>query len=152
MTISGTGTDAWAEGLDARSRIRLERFAREFDEIGAAEFHHFAGPATPDEELRAAMDAALAELDVPSRRDAARAATNRFVQAAQHRYAERFGVAELMGMSAGAPATAEDRVRVFASLERAVAAVILWDHLDDETRIALGGPWSSLVEAAIEDE
>jgi hypothetical protein len=98
------------------------------------------------------MDAALHELKVDSRREATKAAVGRFVQAAQHRYAERFNVSELIGLSAGAPATADDRVRVFSSLERAVAAVILWDRIDDETRAALGGPWSSLVEAAVGDE
>ena len=141
-----------ADGLDGRARQRLERFAKEFDDVGAGEFHRFAGPSVPDEPLRAAMDAALHELKADSRREATKAAVGRFVQAAQHRYAERFNVSELIGLSAGAPATADDRVRVFSSLERAVAAVILWDRLDDETRAALGGPWSSLVEAAIGDE
>lgn len=149
MPGSETESTPLAVGLDARARRRLERFAREFDQVTASEFHHFAGPATPDDELRAAMDTALAELDAPSRRTAAKAAVARFVQAAQHRYSERFGVAELLGLSAGAPATADDRVRVFAALERAVAVVILWDQLDDDTRVALAGPWSSLVEAAV---
>jgi hypothetical protein len=149
VTGTGTGSTPWAAGLDARARLRLERFAREFDQVRASDFHHFAGPSTPDADLRAAMDAALDELHAESRRTATKEAVARFVQAAQHRYSERFGVAELLGLSAGAPATADDRVRVFSSLERAVAVVILWDQLDDETRIALAGPWASLVEAAV---
>ena len=74
---------------------------------------------------------------------------DRFVAAAEHRYAERFGFAELVGLSPGAPGTAADRVRVFQGLERAVVAVILWDHLDDETRVLLAGPWAAHVEYAV---
>lgn len=147
--IAGGGSASWADGLDARARRRLERFAAEYDQIEAAEFHMFAGPDTPDAELRAAMDRALAELGVKSRRDAARVAVEKFVSSAQHRYSERFGVAELFGLQMGAPTTAADRVHVFESLERAVAAVILWDHLDDETRTLLAGPWAGLVEDAV---
>lgn len=147
--IAGRGAASWADGLDARARLRLERFAGEYDQVEAGQFHMFAGPAEPDAELRAAMDRALAELRVESRRGAAKAAVAKFVASAQHRYSERFGVAELFGLQMGAPTTAADRVRVFESLERAVAAVILWDHLDDETRNLLAGPWAGLVDAAI---
>jgi len=147
--IAGNGSGGWADGLDARARQRLERFAEEYDQIEAGQFHMFAGPDKPDDELRAAMDRALAELTVESRRGAAKAAVGKFVASAQHRYSERFGVAELFGLQMGAPTTAGDRVRVFESLERAVAAVILWDRLDDETRTLLAGPWSGLVEAAV---
>jgi hypothetical protein len=115
----------------------------------ATDFHHFAGPLEPDETLRTAMDAALDQLHAERRRTAVKDAVARFVQAARHRYSERFGITEVLGLSGHASATAEDRVRVFSSLERAVAVVILWDQLDDETRIALAGPWSSLVEAAV---
>jgi len=147
--IAGGGSTGWAQGLDARARQRLERFAREYDQIEAAEFHMFAGPDEPGPELRAAMDRALVELQVESRRGAAKDAVEKFVNSARHRYSERFGVAELFGLQMGAPTTANDRVRVFESLERAVAAVILWDHLDDETRTLLAGPWANLVETAV---
>ena len=147
--IAGKGSASWAEGLDARARQRLERFAEQYDQIEAGEFHMFAGPDEPDPELRAAMDRALVELKVESRRDAVKAAVDKFVNSARHRYSERFGVAELFGLQMGAPTTASDRVHVFESLERAVAAVILWDHLDDETRTLLAGPWAGLVEAAV---
>ena len=147
--IAGKGSAGWADGLDARARQRLERFAEEYDQIEAAEFHMFAGPDEPGPELRAAMDRALVELKVESRRDAARAAVEKFVNSARHRYSERFGVAELFGLQKGAPTTAQDRVHVFESLERAVAAVILWDHLDDEDRTLLAGPWAGLVEDAV---
>lgn len=147
--IAGKGSASWADGLDARARQRLERFAAEYDQIEAAEFHMFAGPDEPDAKLRAAMDRALVELKVESRRDAARSAVQKFVDSARHRYSERFGVAELFGLQMGAPTTASDRVHVFESLERAVAAVILWDHLDDETRTLLAGPWGPQVEAAV---
>jgi hypothetical protein len=147
--IAGGGPAGWADGLDARARQRLDHFAEAYDQIEAGQFHMFAGPDRPDPELRAAMDRALAELTVESRRGAVKAAVGKFVASAQHRYSERFGVAELFGLQMGAPTTAADRVHVFESLERAVAAVILWDHLDDETRTLLAGPWAGLVEAAV---
>jgi hypothetical protein len=34
-------------------------------------------------------------------------------------------------------------------LARAVAGLILWDHLDDDARASLAGPWAELVEASI---
>lgn len=147
--IAGKGSASWADGLDSRARLRLERFAEEYDQIQATEFHMFAGPDEPGVELRDAMDRALVELKVESRRDAAQAAVKKFVDSARHRYSERFGVAELFGLQMGAPTTASDRVHVFESLERAVAAIILWDHLDDQTRTLLAGPWSDLVETAV---
>jgi len=55
----------------------------------------------------------------------------------------------LYGAAQIAPSNAADRARVFGSLERAVAALILWDRLDDQTRAALAGPWGELVERSI---
>jgi len=139
---------AVADGLDARARRRLERFAAEFDTVDAEDLILFAGPAQPDAQLREAMDSALRELHAPSRREAAKVAVETFVTAAQRRYSEKFNVAELF-LGAKRASTAEDRVRVFRALERAVAAVILWEDLDDDTRTALAGPWSELVDAAV---
>ena len=147
--VTATGQPAGIDALDGRARARLDRFATAFDSVPATEFHLFAGPAEPGDALREAMAVALRELPVAARRRAVKAAVDRFVAAAEHRYAERFGFAELVGLSPGAPGTAADRVRVFQGLERAVVAVILWDHLDDETRVLLAGPWGALVEYAV---
>jgi hypothetical protein len=76
-------------------------------------------------------------------------AVDRFRETALRRYADRWGVPALFGAAQIAPSTAADRARVFGSLERAVVALILWDRLDDETRVALTGPWADLVEASI---
>jgi hypothetical protein len=137
------------DGLDARARQRLDRFAALFDNVSETDLIRFAGPEEPDVRLRAAMTTAQHELRTPTRRDAVKAAVDRFVHAAQQRYAEHFSLPELFGIGAIARQSAPDRIRVFQALERAVVAVVLWDHLDDETRAVLAGPWAELVDAAM---
>jgi uncharacterized protein (DUF2235 family) len=140
---------AGIDGLEARARQRLDRFAALFDNVTETDLIRFAGPEEPDARLRSAMATAEAELRVQSRRDAVKAAVNRFVHAAQQRYAEHFSMPELFGMGAIARQSTPDRIRVFQALERAVVAVVLWDHLDDETRTVLAGPWAEIVDAAM---
>lgn len=137
------------DGLDARARQRLDRFAALFDNVTETDLIRFAGPEEPDGRLRSAMATAQAELRVQTRRDAVKAAVDRFVHAAQQRYAEHFSLPELFGIGAIARQSAPERTRVFQALERAVVAVVLWDHLDDESRSALAGPWGQQVEAAV---
>jgi len=120
--------------------------------VSSTDFVLFAGPSAPDERLQAAMDAASAALTSPTRRDATKEAVSTFVRAAQQRYAERFNVPELLGIGASRASTADDRVRVFKSLERAVVALAIWDQLGDDDRTALAGPWAELVEAAVEGQ
>jgi hypothetical protein len=43
-------------------------------------------------------------------------------------------------------------VRFLASLERAVVALILWDELSEESRMAMLGPWTDLVYQVVGEE
>jgi hypothetical protein len=43
-------------------------------------------------------------------------------------------------------------VRFLGSVERAVVALILWDELEDDDRIALLGPWALSVIPSIEGD
>jgi hypothetical protein len=135
--------------LGARASERLDRFAAMFDGLEATSLHRFAGPADPDPELRAAMDAANRELDAERRRTAVKHAVDAFVDAAQQRYSEGFDPVALIGLRPAVTDTSVDRARVFQSLERAIAALVLWDHLDEDVRVTLAGPWLDLVDEAI---
>jgi hypothetical protein len=95
------------------------------------------------------MHQAVIETGTGRRHDAIKVAIDRFCDAAMRRYSERLSAPELLGLRQVAPSNPADRVRVLQSLERAVAALILWDRLDDQTRAALAGPWGELVERSI---
>jgi hypothetical protein len=146
--VSGAPVDLFAY-LGRAERERLDRFADRFDELTPDSYSLFAGPMTPDAHLEVAMATALREVGTGLRHDAIKAAVDRFRDLSLRRYAERWSVPELLGLRQVAPSSGADRVRVVRSLERAVAALILWDRLDDETRVALAGPWAELVEASI---
>jgi hypothetical protein len=146
--VSGGPVDLFAY-LGRAERERLDRFAVRFDAIGASEYSLFVGPSRPDAKLEAAMQVALGELGSGRRHDAIKAAVDRFREAALQKYADRWGLPALYAAAQIAPSTAADRAQLFGSLERAVAALILWDRLDDETRVALAGPWAELVEGSI---
>jgi len=139
------------DGLDSAARRRLERFAWQFDDIDSGDFVLYAGPLEPDPSLQRAMDVAQELLASPKLHAAAKEAVNRFVLSAQQRYSERF---DIYGLIVGTrrTASATDRVRVYRSLERAVAALVLWDRLDDQTRSLLAGPWLPVIDAAIGNE
>jgi hypothetical protein len=146
--VTGGTIDLFAY-LGRTERGRLDRFADRFDELSPAEYSLFAGPIAPDAHLEAAIGVARGEVGTGLRHNAIKAAVDRFRETALRRYAERWSVGELLGLRQIAPASAADRVRVLRSLERAVAALILWDRLDDGTRVALAGPWADLVEASL---
>ena len=147
-----TETATGWEGLDARTRARLDRFAEPFDEISESDLMLFAGPAKPDTELTRAMETADQVLGTGMRRDATKRAVQAFVHAAQVRFVNRFDVLHLVGVGARSRPSAADRVRVFRSLERAIVALVVWDRLDAPEQAALAGPWRVLVEQAVEDE
>jgi hypothetical protein len=135
--------------LSRVERDRLDRFANQFDDIASGDFALYAGPARPDSQLEHAMRTVLTELGTGRRHDAIKAAIDRFRDAAMRRYSERFSALELLGLRQVEASGPADRVRVLQSLERAVAALILWDRLDDQTRAALAGPWAELVERSV---
>jgi len=150
--VFGLGRRSRSDGaeLDARARARLDRFAALFDTIEATSFQRFVGPEQPDAELREAMTTADRELGVERRREAVKRAVEAFVDAAQQRYTEAFEPMAILGLRPVVNDTSIDRARVFQSLERAIAALVLWDHLDEDVRVTLAGPWLDLVDRTVE--
>jgi cytosine/adenosine deaminase-related metal-dependent hydrolase len=138
------------EGLGAKVRRRLDLFARAFDELNAKTLVLFAGPSTPDDVMASAMKRADEVLQSGLERAATKEAVQLFVKSAQVRLVEEFGISKLLGMGSNQMPSADDRVRVFKSLERAVVALVVWDRLDPSEQAALVGPWRDLVERAVE--
>ena len=141
-------TDDYA-GLSSTERRRLERFAAEFEDVDPADYEQFAGTASSPEEVGAAQDAVNRMIGSGSRRAAIKRAVSAFTAAADLNVSRRFRAVDLLFGSRSFPSRPEDRTRLLASIERAVAAVVLWDDLSDEERAALVGPWSMVVERAL---
>lgn len=139
-----------ASGLDSGARRRLERFGALFDDISEGDLLLFGGPDEPDPVLAEAMRQADLALGNGALRAATKAAIQEFVHAAQVRFVDRFSITELIGIGSRSRPSANDRVRVLKSLERAVVALVVWDRLDATDQAALAGPWRELVEHAVE--
>jgi hypothetical protein len=136
-------------GLSSAERDRLERFARAFEDIDPNEYALLVGTAASDEAAAGVRDLVNQALGSPSRRAAAKRAMQAFSDAAAQAMARRFRVAELLLGPRGLVARPAEQVRFLVSLERTVAAVIVWDQLTDDEREAVAGPWARLVDRAL---
>jgi len=136
-----------ADGLTAGERERLDRFAGAFDRLSASEYVMFAVDAG-DDDTRDAVRAASPMLGPGAREVAVRAAVAAFSEAATQAYDRRLNVSDTFMLYQVLPGRPDDRVRFFASLERAVVGLILWDALDEEHLGALLGPWAETVQRA----
>jgi hypothetical protein len=121
------------DGLDGRARARLERFADLIGELDRGALPAYAVSLEPDSRLAAALARANVELAVASRRMAVQAEIDRFNDIVRRSFYRT---------------DVKMRVEIARGLERAVAATVLWDLLDGETRDVLAGPWADIVEAA----
>jgi hypothetical protein len=139
------------DGLGQAERDRLEAFAAIFDRLDARSYSTFT-ETIESGEVGPARERALALVGSGQRRDAVRAAVAAFVDAAIVAYARRLSLPDTFLLFQSLPDRAEDRVRFLASVERAVVALILWDELEDEDRVALLGAWGPSVIPAIERE
>jgi hypothetical protein len=139
------------DGLGQAERDRLEAFAAVFDRLDARSYSTFT-ETIESGEVGPARERALALVGSGQRRDAVRAAVAAFVDAAIVAYARRLSLPDTFLLFQSLPDRAEDRVRFLASVERAVVALILWDELEDEDRVALLGAWGPSVIPAIERE
>jgi hypothetical protein len=137
------------DGLRPAERDRLEAFAAVFDRIDAGSYSTFA-EATESDEVLAAKERAVALVGSGPQRETVRAAVGAFVNAATVAYSRRMALPDTFLLFQSLPDRAEDRVRFLGSVERAVVALILWDDLDDEDRVALLGPWARSVIPSIE--
>jgi hypothetical protein len=139
------------DGLGQAERDRLEAFAAVFDRLDARSYSTFT-ETIESGEVGPARERALALVGSGQRRDAVRAAVAAFVDAAIVAYARRLSLPDTFLLFQSLPDRAEDRVRFLASVERAVVALILWEELEDEDRVALLGAWGPSVIPAIERE
>lgn len=133
-------------------RQRLERFAAAFEEVDPIDYEVLAGFSAAEGDLDAAREVVLRAVGSPARRAAVRAAEARFVDAADRAMARRMPIPQmLIGVGTVVPRV-DDRVRLLRSLERAVAAVIVWPELTDSEQAALAGPWAATIERALAED
>jgi hypothetical protein len=139
------------DGLRPAERDRLEAFAAVFDRLDAGHYSTFT-ETVESGDVQAAKKRAIARVGTGPMRRTVRAAVGAFVDAATVAYSRRMALPDTFLLFQSLPDRAEDRVRFLGSVERAVVALILWDELEDEDRVALLGPWGPSVIPAIEDE
>lgn len=132
----------------AGSDERLRRFATEFERLDASAYATFATVTEGDPEVERAAAAAAAVIGRGPRRAAVREAVDSFRDWAARAYSSRLVQTDTVLLFQSLADRAEDRVRFVASLERAVVALILWDELGPDDRLALLGPWQTMAERA----
>jgi uncharacterized protein YcbX len=135
-------------GLGPVERERLERFARAFERIDAARYITFAEVPSA-EDLEPAQAEAQRLLGSGSRHAAVKAAIGVFVDEAAQAYSRRPTLTDTFLMFRSLPDRAEDRVRFLNSVERTIVALILWDELTEQSRVALLGLWGSIAERVV---
>jgi len=137
------------DDLPGAARERLARFAAEFEGLDARDYAFFATVPEDAGALQRAMSAADAALGQGPRRDAVRAAVGAFADAASIGYSNRLALPDTLLLFQSLADLPQDRVRLVASLERAVVALVLWDELDAADLGSLLGPWAEVVERAL---
>lgn len=135
-------------GLQPEERARLERFALAFERVDASRYPLFTEQSVPDA-VADAQARALELLGERGRKQSVRAAVEAFVDEAARAYSRRMSLPDTFLLFQSLPDRAEDRVRFLATVERAVVGLILWEELEDDDRVALVGPWLSLIEAIV---
>ena len=137
------------DALRPIERERLERFAAAFEDVDPLDYEQFAGTTASDDEIELARAVVLRAIGSGSRRSAVQRAVGAFTDAASRGIARRWrGIDLLLGFTPSS-IRVDDRVRLRESLERAVAAVVLWDELTETERAALLGPWAPIAERAV---
>jgi hypothetical protein len=138
------------DGLDARARRRLDRFADGFERVNAHDYVRYATvPPDPDATARAEADV-VRLIGTGRRHDAIRAAIEAFVEAAGIAYSNHLALPQYLLLNDAVADQPDDRRRFLRALERAVAAIVLWDELTDDDRDLLAGPWLDLVDRAVQ--
>ena len=128
-------------------RQRLDRFAGVFDRIDATAYIQLTD--VPDDDVRAAQDAARELIGTGPRLAAVRAAIASFIDAATIAYSRRTSLTDTFLLNQSLPDRAEDRARFAASVERAVVGLILSDELEVEHLAALIGRWAPFGESEV---
>jgi hypothetical protein len=136
-------------GLDAQARARLDRFATAFDRVNAHDYVQYATEPF-DPRATAAAEADVVRLIGSGRRhDAIRGAIEAFVEAAGIAYSNHLALPQYLLLNDAVADQPDDRRRFLRTLERAVAAIVLWDELSDVDRDLLSGPWAAQIDHAV---
>ena len=136
--------------LQPDARERLARFADAFERLDAGQYVQFAEAPTPAD--LAAETEAIQLVGTGERREAVKAAVGVFTDAATVAYSRRPGLTDTFLLFQSLPDRGDDRVRLLASVERAVVGLILWDELSDESLAQMLGPWADLVYQAVGED
>ena len=128
----------------------MDRFATSFDRVNAHDYIQFATePPDPQATSRAESDV-VRLIGAGRRHDAIRGAIEAFVDAAGIAYSNHLALPQYLLLNDAVADQPDDRRRFLRGLERAVAALVLWEDLDGDDRVALAGPWGPMVDAAAE--
>jgi hypothetical protein len=136
--------------LPIAARDRLDRFAGAFHLLDSGLYPAFAAAShDPDERLKA-LDRIQELIGAGSRRAGILAALTDFRGFAVRAATDALGGANAVLLTRTNQSSPEERLRFLASLELAVAAVILWDEIEPDERDELLGPWSEMATLAVE--
>jgi hypothetical protein len=128
---------------------RLDRFAAAFLRLDAQYYVLFATRPDDEDRIQGAVDRADEALGSATRRDAAWAAIDAFIESAAGSYSRRLPLSDTLLLYQSVPDRAEDRVLFARNLEAALLGLIAWDALDDEDLGLLLGPFAELIERSV---
>jgi hypothetical protein len=139
--VAGDGLDR----LPADARERLDAFASALERIHVDDLPLYTVRPRQPRHRRAVEAGALRarEIGLQAPIDAARRVIREYVLRAYADAAFRPSIAGFAGT--GPAADPEERLRVLASLDEAVGALVLGERLDADVRGELLGPWDRLL-------
>jgi len=130
--------------LPAETRAALDAFARALERVRIDDLPLYVTRETEDHEEavrtaeRVAIEAGLGDAVGTARRAIADSVMQEYAQS-QYR-------ASIIGLNTSpSMGPSDDRVRVARSLGDAVAAIVLWSHLEEATQAELLGLWDRLL-------
>jgi hypothetical protein len=133
------------DALPPDARARLAGFSRAVERLHVDELPLYAVKPMQPAHQRAGERAVLvaSQAGLTDAINAARTAVTTFI--GNQYTAAQFRTSVLGMNTAPGLGPADDRVRVLRSIGDAIAAIVLWDALDEADRAELLGPWSNLV-------
>ncbi|MEW5989878.1 MAG: hypothetical protein AB1736_00855 [Chloroflexota bacterium] len=140
--------DRHLAALPDPARNRLERFAAEFERLGAGQYVLFATVAEDDARTDRAFEAARVSRGSPARRAAARAAAAAFVDWVVQGYTSRLSLPDTILLFQSLPDRPQDRIRLARSVQAAVIGLVAWETAAGEDVGVLVGPFLEMAERA----
>ncbi|MCI0583288.1 MAG: hypothetical protein L0227_10445 [Chloroflexi bacterium] len=134
--------------LPAEARRRLDRFATAFQGLDSEVYAAFAAASHDADERLAALDRIQELIGPGPRRAGVLAALAEFREFAVRSATDALGGFNSVLLTRANASSPGERVRFLASLELAVATVILWDELEPDEREDLLGPWLEMATRA----